>query len=919
MRDRKFFCMPMNKIKNKKPQFLTDDWAENFVFPTSIKHTDKKNGSKVKSSDSNHKLSSHILNLKHPDLTPKIEVKGVQSIANFSVPVFNEQDWFSNFKQLQKETTEPQTKLDFELPNEQVAEKIEYSRPNKFKNKSKVKLDLSQNLLELETEFENQEQNLYSLTLAQKIIKITKTIFHLIWQIITFPFRVLDFIVDRALKSIWWLIKNTALVFFNLLKSCVSNLKTLISHNQPRPIVVKPAFIPKLKIKFNYKSILSFMIVCLVIILPLQILNLKQKGSQLKGQVLGQSMQGIDALKNASQLTQDLNFKQASQYFEQAYFNFKIAHNYLTSLDIFSEQALKLVPQAQQAENLLMIGQISAELGQDISNLAEDIENINSNQIEENKLGAKIKLTSQKLEQIEPKILQLLNRVEQINTEILSKYIDQKNIEKLILFKSSLPALKNYINKLKTLNFFLDSFLGQNKIVRYLIIFQNNSEIRPTGGFMGSYALIEIQDGKIINLKVPGGGFYDLKSAIKTQVEAPKQLQHFSPDWKIWDANWFADWEASAKKISTFYEDTLEGVTLDGIITLTPDVVKDLLKITGPIEMLDYEKTITQENFAKEIQMAVEYEYDKEENKPKQIIADLMPKLLEKVFNLKVEQTSAFAQTIFNNLSNKNILLWFKNNEMQEVANKFSWSGKISQTQGDYLAIIHASLAGGKTDKIIKNKIFHSVEININGDVIDTVSLNREHNGDENDIFEKAENVDYVRFYVPKNSELIFASGFEIKPSFLVKSAADNQINLTEDTDLKNIEKNPVLNEEFNVRITEEFNKTVFAGWLSLKPSESKEIILKYKLPFKLEKNDKNFFEKVFEFLNLDNEKNLRYNLIVQKQPGLSSTDFTSQIILPTDFQITDHSAKNKLNKSGQKIIYQDDLKTDGYYSIKMQ
>jgi len=950
-RDNKFFNMQKNKLKNKFKKIQSDNWAEDFVFPVSINKEKLDNSppspklrragkikSKINFTNQKHNLSNHLLDLKHPNKNLlKLEFQEkepLHNLPNFSTPNFNTEDWFSNFVQEKKrkqdtQQIDQQPKIDFESPDESdgIIEKIKYYKPEKQKIKSKIKLDLTQNFLELETKKSQIIQTDFSdLTLAQKIFKVIKVNLNLIWQIITFPFRVLDFIVDRSLKSIWWLIKNTTLAFFNLAKSFILNLKTFILFFKkskfakvPIPISTQSAF-KKIKIKINFKPILSFALVCLIIVLPLQILNLKQKTNQIKGQVLGKSIQGLDLLKDASILTKDLDFNEANEYFEQAYFNFKIARNYLSNLGIFSKQIIKIIPEAQQAENLLLIGQISAELGQDISKLSEELEKINSNTNSENKLSEKIKLTSEKLKQIEPQILELLNKADKIDVDILSKYIDEENIEKLILFKSSLPALKNYINKLKTLNIFLDSFLGQNKIMRYLIIFQNNSEIRPTGGFMGSYALIEIQNAKIINLKIPGGGFYDLKASTKMQVEAPKQLQHFSPDWKIWDANWFADWEASAKKISLFYEDTLGGTTLDGIITLTPDLIKDLLKITGPIEMPNYEKTISQENFTKEIQMAVEYEYNKEKNKPKQIIADLMPKLLEKIFNLKIDQTPTFAQTIFNNLSNKNILLWFKNNEMQKVANEFSWSGKIAQTQGDYLAIFHASLAGGKTDKVIKNQISHFVEINSNGDLIDTVSLKRKHNGDLNDIFEKAENVDYIKFYVPKNSKLISANGFEIKPSFLVKAAADNQINLTEDVDLKNIEKNPILNEEFNVRITEEFDKTVFAGWLSLKPNESKEIILKYKLPFKLEKNDENFFEKIFGFLNFNNQKNnLQYNLIVQKQPGLSLTDFTSQITLPADFEIIDHKAKNKLNKSGQKIIYQDNLETDGYYLIKMQ
>jgi len=256
---------------------------------------------------------------------------------------------------------------------------------------------------------------------------------------------------------------------------------------------------------------------------------------------------------------------------------------------------------------------------------------------------------------------------------------------------------------------------------------------------------------------------------------------------------------------------------------------------------------------------------------------------------------------------------------MQSIADKFKWSGKIKSTQGDYLSIIHTSLAGGKTDQIIKNEINHSIKIDTNGDVIDTTTLTRTHNGDSQNIFEKDVNIDYVRFYIPNNSKLISAIGFENKPNTIVKAAADNEIKLAEDEDLKKIEQNPIINEEFNLRITQEFDKTVFGGWLSLKPGESKKITLKYKLPFKLNSSNENWLQKIANFIGLSEQKDLHYNLIIQKQPGLNKTNFVSELVLPNNFQVINHNAKNKLGKAGQRIIYQDDLETDGFYSIKMK
>ena len=911
-----------NGISIKSSQ--TKDWGEDFIFPVFKNH--EKTGSQKNNKKNNKNktvLSPHILDLRQGAQPETV----FEKTTTPNQPAFNPDDWFSNFVNQPNESSAFKHQLDFELPEQldEPTEKIKFYKPPKEKIKSAVKLNLSQDIIKTTgAKSKPPVVDLHPKKLNPFLTTIKKILVFCL-RAITLPFRMLDFIVDRSLKGVWWLIKFIILSFINLFKSIFLNLKIILLGLGQRPVGIKELRLESASLrKFNYKPVLSFVIICFIIILPLQILNWRQKTNLIKGQVLGKSSLGFDYLKSASTLSQNLDFNQAEQRFNQAYFNFKLAHGYLENLDIFSQQIVKLVPQTSQADNLLVIGQISAQLGENLSALAQKLQSMGgsgeTNGNSDDKLIQKLEAIEQTLNNIEPSFLELLERVKQIETEKLIKNVDDESLKKIILFQSSLPALKQNFDNLKTLNKFLLNFLGQKEGKKYLIIFQNNSELRPTGGFMGSYALLEVKRGKIIKMEIPGGGFYDLKAANQTIVEAPKPFHLFSPYWQIWNANWFPDWPTSAKKIVWFYENSLSGVTVDGIIAITPDVVEDLLNIIGPIEMPNYNKTITAENFVKEIQKAVEIEYDKEENQPKKIIADLMPVVLKKLFNLKTEQTPGFLRLLIDNLSKKNILLWFRQNEMQDVVQDFSWSGEIKKSQGDYLMVIHTNIGGGKTDRVIKNKILHNVEIDNQGNIFDTVILTRIHQGQKDDIFENKNNVDYVRFYVPAGSQLISAQGFDQIPSNLFKIAATSQGDTPPDPDLEKIEKNPILDERFNMRITNEFNKTCFGNWIMVKPGEEKTVTIKYKLPFKLEKPKNSLLNRLFNFIKLNQEETARYNLIVQKQPGLKSTDFTSQFNLPANWQVVNISqAKNELRKNNNTIIYQDDLKTDGYYGIEVK
>jgi len=342
--------------------------------------------------------------------------------------------------------------------------------------------------------------------------------------------------------------------------------------------------------------------------------------------------------------------------------------------------------------------------------------------------------------------------------------------------------------------------------------------------------------------------------------------------------------------------------------------------LAGPIKMPAYNKIISSENLVRELQEAVELEYDKTENQPKKIISDLMPMILAKIFNLKTNEAMPFLALINKNVAEKNILLWFRDEAMEQVAQNFSAAGQIKNNGKDFLMVVHTNIGGGKTDRVIKNKINHEVNIGLNGKITDTVILTRKHDGDPDDIFEKQNNVDYVRFYVPAGSRLISANGFDVINSNLFKTPDSDDI--SKDKDLADIEKNPMIDENSNTRITEEFNKTVFGNWLMVKPGEEKTVILTYELPFKfsIEKKD-NFWQKITAVFNRENKNSEteNYSLIIQKQPGVSETEFTSKIQLPTGRQVENMNGKNNPENNNGAIIYQDDLKTDGYYEIEVK
>jgi hypothetical protein len=140
------------------------------------------------------------------------------------------------------------------------------------------------------------------------------------------------------------------------------------------------------------------------------------------------------------------------------------------------------------------------------------------------------------------------------------------------LFVNAQPLLKN-----------LPSMLGEPEMKRYLILFQNDKELRSTGGFLTAFALFRFEKGKII-LEV-SDDIYTLDSALKKKFEAPREILTFHKgvyELHIRDSNLSPDFKVSMEQFEKMYDQTAGKEKIDGIIALDTHVLVEALKILGP-------------------------------------------------------------------------------------------------------------------------------------------------------------------------------------------------------------------------------------------------------------------------------------------------------------------------------------------------
>ncbi len=421
------------------------------------------------------------------------------------------------------------------------------------------------------------------------------------------------------------------------------------------------------------------------------------------------------------------------------------------------------------------------------------------------------------------------------------------------------------------------AFLGADGSRRYLLVFQNQYELRPTGGFIGSFAEVTLKDGRISDLRFPPGGSYDIQGDVRVWLNPPDPLRLVTGRWRFHDANWFPDFLTSARKLSWFYEKS-GGPTVDGVIAVNATVLSELLAVVGPVEMPAYGVTLTSENVLDEVQRAVEL-YPVDRTKPKQILADLLPVLLGRLQSPSPQMSLALAELVGRGLSTRRIQISVSDEAAAATFARFGWNGALKKTDGDYLDVVVTNIGGEKTDAVIRDDIMHEIAIAHDGRVTDTVTMTRTHRGQAGVPLTGTGNYTYLRMYVPEGSALLSAGGdFEAPRENLFIPREESY---GDDPEVVAPLANAALDRASGTRIYDELGKTVFANWMRLLPGESKTVRFTYELPFRVTvPKQVEGLAAALAALSGAPERG-RYTLLMQKQSGAEERYVTVRVRPP--------------------------------------
>lgn len=399
------------------------------------------------------------------------------------------------------------------------------------------------------------------------------------------------------------------------------------------------------------------------------------------------------------------------------------------------------------------------------------------------------------------------------NIELASVYFKRLQFHGILLpFKYKLMEVSNYIDTgAKTLEIavplseVLPLIAGHPNKSTILVLMQNQDELRPTGGFLGTYGILETSKGDINRFETHDVYHLDMPVQDKINIEPPQPLRDYlNKKWYFRDSNWSPDWPTASRQIQSFYhleDNLLKGKDqinnfkgqFTGVMAISPNMVMRLLGVVGPIKIgLD---TYDARNFSKLLEYQVEQGYMADgvpSWQRKEVIGEIIKELKIKIFDLPLSRLPELVSVIDQGLTERDVLFYFNNPVAQKTMADKGWGGEIKQTAGDYIYYVDANLASLKTDSVMTRDYNYQVDQD-SGYAKFTVAY---HHGSATTNWRISAYKTYARLYVPVGSELIKVEGARTKPVISVEN-----------------------------------NRTNFGVLINVAPGETKNVSFYYKLP----------------------------------------------------------------------------------------
>lgn len=445
------------------------------------------------------------------------------------------------------------------------------------------------------------------------------------------------------------------------------------------------------------------------------------------------------------------------------------------------------------------------------------------------------------MDEIGLKLGSVSDEIQEINENRYPKKIAGVELRSQITSaKTSIKSVASSLTQFQPFIELLPDLLGNPEPRNYLILFQNDAELRPTGGFMTAYATMSVLKGKI----TPGVSqdIYTLDNAFTQKVPAPDPIKKYLPlvyNWNLRDMNLSPDFKVSMDTFTKYYSQVPGAPEVDAIIAIDTEVPVRILEILGPIGVPGYGGKFSADPDPRcdgECPQVI-YELENIITRPtyeiregrKSILGPLMNSMLANMMGSPKAKWAEFFTVFSESINEKHLLMYFFDEEKQAAVESLGAAGRIVNYEGDYLHINDTNFAGAKSNLFVEQDVEHEISIQDDGSVSTKLILTYKNPAPGSNCNLEAGQLclngllrDWIRIYVPKGSKLTAARGFEV-----------------------------------DLVATEDLGKTVFDGFFTLAPESVQKLELEYTTPAGTVGDGSD------------------YKLLIQQQPGIDPVKHT--------------------------------------------
>jgi len=468
----------------------------------------------------------------------------------------------------------------------------------------------------------------------------------------------------------------------------------------------------------------------------------------------------------------------------------------------------------------------------------------------------------------------------------LQKLEAENNLPSVILEK--IHSMDDTINLAEETIDTWPDILGFDGSRTYLVLFQNNMELRPGGGFIGSYGILPINNGKIGKLQV--NDVYNADGQLAQAVQPPYGLQRYLgvSHWFLRDSNFDPDFTRDAAQAAQFLRlETHQKV--NGVIAIDTTFLKDLISVVGPVTLPDYNVTVTPDNFYLLTETNAEKNFFPGSTQKKDFLTSLMNALMEKFATEKQIPYGKFAQMIVSSIQQKDLLMTFSDQGVQNTytVNDLSsslWDGRTYEknTLYDFFGVVDANVGTNKANYYVKRSITQSTSIDDSGGQQTTAAITYDNTSTKTSPF-GGDYRDYVRFLVPENAVLdsVSINNKQVQTSPAVTDPAIFTA--------QGFTPPPGL----EVDQEQEQQESTLGFFIIVPAGVTETVSITYNTPGTLSTNAVAFI----------------YSLRLFKEPGTGDDPYQLYISYPNDFSLL--TSDKELSNVGGKLIYSAPFSTD--------